>query len=176
LPEVEGDVDWGDGLGISSVDGRRASFRVWFEDRNESVGCGATESDSADARLCNVNDPVCQMTVPLLIQHNPVANATTILKRLLRASELLCKCHMFLAPLNHRLSQPHKNAHPTIGWAFRRTCIFSVAARPTMGSRASLLRPHGFAPYPLRQFAFFTCRDRRSQHFLFLLFLISQWS
>jgi len=28
------------------------------------------------------------MTVPLLIQNNPVANATTILNRLLRASEL----------------------------------------------------------------------------------------
>jgi len=70
------------------------SFPVCFVDRKEGVGWGGTESDSADARLSSVNGPVCQLTVPLLIQYNPVANATTILKRLPRASELLCECHM----------------------------------------------------------------------------------
>ena len=81
------------------------SLGVWFVDRAEGVGLGGTESDSADALLRSVNGPVCQLTVPLLIQYNPVANATTILKRLLRTSELLRECHM-LGLLTYP-GQPH---------------------------------------------------------------------
>ena len=84
------------------------SLRVFFADRKEGVGWGGTESDSADARLSSVNGPVCQLTVPLLIQHNPVANATTILKRLLRTSELLRECHMLglLTYPGHHIKTP----------------------------------------------------------------------
>ena len=106
--EVDGDVGWEEGR---FAPGRRVSLWFWVADRREGVGCGEAESDSAEARLNSVNESVCQLIVPLLIQNNPVTNAATILKRLLRVSELLCECHMLLAS-PFIPGQPHKNAHP----------------------------------------------------------------
>ena len=112
------------------------SLRVWLADRKEGVGWGGTESDSADARLWRVKGPVCQMTVPPIIQYSPVANAMTILKRLMRAFEVLCECHI-KTPISDNE-----------GWAFGSTCICSVAARPTLGSHASLLQASWLCALP----------------------------